>query len=159
MRVFRLCRAHHGKALKIALNGMGAYLAGGRWNLTGFHVAYMSEAASLALLEIMAHADLEDLPEDLVVVSVTVPDDASVLSLEPKDLPGDWREADPSPASLQDIGKDWIMRGDELLLRVPSVIVPDEYHILINARHPHIQRIGDFKIEGFGIDPRLGVGL
>jgi RES domain-containing protein len=159
MRVFRLCRKHHGKNQDTALNGVGSYLIGGRWNPAGYHIAYTSETTSLALLEVLAHADLEDLPNDLVVISVNIPDDVSMSVLSPKDLPANWRNVDPAPTVLKQIGKTWVSQGDELLLKVPSVIVPDEYHILINSKHDEIKRISGFKTETFVIDPRLGVGL
>lgn len=159
MRVSRLCRKHHGNDQDTALNGIGAYLRGGRWNPKGYHVAYTSETVSLALLEVLAHADLEDLPDDLVVVTVHIPDDASMRTLAPTDLPANWRDVDPAPEILQGIGKDWVDQDDELLLRVPSVIVPTEYHILINAKHKDLRRIGDFQVEKFDVDPRLGIGL
>ena len=159
MRVFRLCRAHHGDTRDRLLNGVGAYLVGGRWNPKGYYVTYTSETTALALLEVLAHADLEDLPDDLVVASVHVPDNVSEASLKADNLPKDWREVDPAPTTLQEIGRNWVMRAEALLLRVPSVIVPDEYHVLINPKHPEVRLINEFQVQSFTIDPRLGVGL
>jgi len=46
-RVYRVCRAVHSR-----LDGLGAKLAGGRWNSPGHSVVYKAERVSLAVLEI-----------------------------------------------------------------------------------------------------------
>ena len=41
------------------------------------------------------------------------------------------------------------------LLRVPSVIVPDEYNLLINPQHSDSKAISAVKIRKWLYDPRL----
>ena len=74
MRIYRMCREKRAKSLEEAFDGAGASKVGGRWNPRGITAVYTSESISLALLEILVHADLEDLPDDLVCVSAQVPD-------------------------------------------------------------------------------------
>lgn len=75
MIVWRLTRAPFA-----ALDGEGARLAGGRWTPKRFPAVYTAGSLSLALLEVVAHLeiDLEDaplIPEDYVALKIDVPDD------------------------------------------------------------------------------------
>lgn len=159
MRIYRICRARYARNKTDAFNGVGAGKTGQRWNPKGIDVAYTTESASLALLEILAHADLEDLPGDLVCASVRIPDAVLKQIHFPPRLPANWRDIDPAPPALAKIGEAWVRRGQYPIMRVPSVIVPWEYHYLINPAHPGVGNLSDFEVADFKIDPRLGVGL
>lgn len=159
MRVYRICRAQHARHQDDAFNGVGAGKTGQRWNPKGINVAYTSESASLALLEILAHADLEDLPGDLVCASVRLPENMIKQIHSPPRIPANWRDIDPAPPALAQLGEDWVRRGRYPVMRVPSVIVPWEYHYLINPAHPETAGLTDFEVETFSVDPRLGVGV
>ena len=97
MRIYRMCREKRAKSFEEAFNGAGASKIGGRWNPKGMPAVYTSESTSLALLEILVHADLEDLPDDLVCVSVHIPDSVNVYELSVSHLPKNWRNIDPAP--------------------------------------------------------------
>ena len=157
MRIFRICREKRSKSLEEAFNGIGASKIGGRWNPKGFPAVYTSESTSLVLLEILVHADLEDLPNDLVRVSVFIPDYLNILKLTEKDLPLDWRNINPAPSALAEIGKKWISNGEFLLMSVPSAIIPDENHYILNPEHTEFINLSDFRVDKFEIDPRLGI--
>lgn len=51
------------------------------------------------------------------------------------------------------------MRGyasrSSLLLRVPSVIVPEEANVLLNPRHPDVARVRATKLRAWLYDGRL----
>ncbi|MGH8336162.1 MAG: RES family NAD+ phosphorylase, partial [Gammaproteobacteria bacterium] len=53
MRAFRIADRRHP-----LLDGLGAFLNGGRWNSKGRRVIYSSETYAGALLEILAHANI-----------------------------------------------------------------------------------------------------
>jgi len=73
LRVFRVCRARYAR-----LDGLGARLAGGRWNSPGYAVVYMAESIALAVLENLVHVSRQDFPKGYVCVTATIPDGMSV---------------------------------------------------------------------------------
>jgi RES domain-containing protein len=64
---------------------------------------------------------------------------------------------DAEPASITSIrlGTAWARSGASAILRVPSVIVPEEENILINPAHPDTAGITATKARRWLYDPRL----
>jgi RES domain-containing protein len=151
MRVFCLVKARHAAT---ALDGEGARLAGGRWNTPGTPMAYCAATLSLAVLELLVHLDVEDLPGDLVAIEVEIPEDLPRRRLRVEDLPGAWRY-DPGRAGLQTLGSAWAREATACILEVPSAVVPSELNLLINPAHPASNRIRIAGREPFSLDPRL----
>lgn len=149
MRVWRICRKPHA-----AFDGEGARLAGGRWNLRGSPVVYTSGSISLAALEMLAHFDVGDAPDDLLSVWADIPLDLQIRTLRPPELPRRWREL-PAPEELGRIGTDWVASGRTAVLAVPSAIVVREQNYLLNPRHEDFPRITVGEAEEFRFDPRL----
>lgn len=148
LRAFRLSRRRYA-----ALDGAGARRAGGRWNSVGVSVVYAAESISLAALELLVNLGSEEIPDDLVTTVLDIPEEF-VERLDPQDLPGDWR-ATPAPAALQALGDEWIRRGNNAVLSVPSAVVPTERNYALNPAHPDFGRIRPGKPEAFRFDPRL----
>jgi RES domain-containing protein len=149
VRVWRIARG----AYRV-LDGEGARLYGGRWNPEGVAVVYTSATLSLAALEYLVHVQIEDVPDDLVALGIDVPDGASVQDVAPADLPADWNRVVDHPAcsALRD---RWARDGAALVLRVPSAIIPHERNLLLNPRHPQMERVSVASAEPFSFDPRL----
>ena len=143
-----------GKRAADAFSGEGARLAGGRWNLPGTAVVYLSEHLSLAVLELFVH--LPNAARHIAFASfeVTIPTDIAVKVLPAEDLPAVWRE-EPPPEEIQRIGTDWAQKGETLLLSVPSAIVPNERNVLVNPDHPDFKRISVSSEQAFSFDPRM----
>ena len=147
--LWRIARAPHA-----SLDGEGARLHGPRWSSKGVAVVYAASHLSLAALEYLVHIDPEDAPDDLVALGLRIPEQASQLACGPTDLPAGWRGI-PSPPECRDIGDRWIRAGEHLLLRVPSVLVPEEEIVLMNPAHADAQRIRVAVSRPFSFDPRL----
>jgi RES domain-containing protein len=136
-----------------AFDGEGARQYGGRWNSPGFPVAYASETRALCLLEVLAGLrSVSPLP-GYVLISATF-DDSLVLPVPQESLPSDWRQS-PPPPSTQRIGDEWANQARSAILRVPSVIVPDEHNYLLNPAHPDFRHIQIGSPEETTIDSRL----
>jgi RES domain-containing protein len=54
-----------------------------------------------------------------------------------------------------DIGMTWLTSSRSALLVAPSVIVPEEFNVLINPRHPGARDITATKVRRWLYDPRL----
>lgn len=133
------------------MNGEGARIAGGRWNPPGLPAVYLAGSRSLAALEIVVHAPREVLSLDWRIFEVEVPDDSIENA---RRLPKDWQTL-PSSSSARRFGGAWLRESRSLALQVPSAIVPQEFVLLLNPRHPGIDRIRVSKPEDFRFDPRV----
>lgn len=149
MELWRITREAH-----VALDGEGARLYGARWTSRGTPAVYAASHLSLAALEYLVHIDAEDAPDDLVALRIGVPDDVSELACAPASLPTDWQQT-PSPPRCRAIGDDWARREEELLLRVPSVLVPEESNVLVNPMHPDAVGVRLIGSRHFSYDVRL----
>ena len=138
------------------LSGAGAGDTGGRWNAMGDPLVYTSETQGLACLETVVHLNAGGLPLNRYLVSVTIPAAvwAHARTETPGSLPVGW-DADPSGRASIKFGTAWIQSKASALLRVPSVIVSDEYNVLINPHHPDSSAIIAVKIRKWLYDPRL----
>ena len=148
MRVWRIASGRYDP-----LDGEGARRVGGRWNSPGRPVVYASAHAALAVLEKLVWVDPEDVPDDLRLFEIEVPDDAPVATLDVADLPADWTGAG-SPACAE-IGDRWLAAGESLVLVVPSAVLKEERNVLINPRHPEAGRVRVVESRPFLFDIRL----
>ena len=150
MRVFRIAKASHVRDL----SGSGARLYGGRWNRKGVPVIYTSDSRSLATVEYLVHVPLSMVPKDLRMGCLEIPDEIAPEEISAADLPGHWRGY-PAPPELAEIGTRWALSKKQLLLRVPSAVVENEFNILINPAHPQIARVRIWRVERCTLDKRL----
>ena len=136
------------------LSGTGAKMTGGRWNSKGTPVVYCATNIALATLETVHYLRSGGLPFNRYLVRIDVPDavwDARQV-LDP--LPGGW-DAIPAGLTARTAGDAWIAFGASALLLVPSVIVPDEYNVLINAQHGDAGAIVATTLKRWIYDPRF----
>lgn len=135
MQVYRLLRRAF--AASGPFSGEGSFLHGSRWSSPGTRLSYASLHRSLAILEYRAHIDPAFAPEDLVIATLTLPDDIPVVPAPP--LPAHWRNS-PPPEELRNIGDRFVTEAVAALMLIPSVIVPEESNALINPLHPDFSR-------------------
>src|ERR1700737_3159271 len=109
----------------------------GRWNTRARPVTYCSTVASLTALEKRVHVSDPALLPPQVLVTYECPDDISRRAIEIDDLPADWTRR---VTHTQSIGDRWLDSKAEVLLFVPSVIMP-----IVNLA----------RVVPFTLDPRL----
>jgi len=134
------------------LSGNGARLFGGRWNSEGRPAIYMAATRSLAVLESLAHINPTNIPDDMVLLTIEVPDD--VISLDTELLPENWKQS-PEPHILKQIGNSFLQKNEHLLLKVPSALVPEEFNYLVNPRNPNIEKVKIKAKTPFTFDERI----
>jgi RES domain-containing protein len=135
-------------------DGEGAYRYGGRWSSPGTRLSYTSEHQSLAMLEYFVHLDADDPPGDLVLAVAEGPEDLAREQVATRDLPANWRES-AAPPALARLGDEFVRRGENCLLLVPSVLAPSESNCLINPAHPGYKKIVVLEVEPLSYDPRM----
>ena len=149
IRCWRLVKERHAAT---SFSGMGARLAGGRWNHPGDAVVYVSGALSLAALELFVHLGPRSKTTlGLIGIPVEIPED--VISDQPA-LPRNWR-AQPPPTETKTLGSGWLHSGESCVLKVPSVIVPMEFNFVLNPAHPDFTAIEIGEGHPFSFDPRM----
>ena len=148
MILWRLTKA---RCAQTAFDGEGARLYGGRWNSPGRAVVYLAGSLALAALEILVHVRSQAELEGYVKIRVEASEDL-VGTVEA--LPKNWQQG-RAPDETRAIGDTWLRAGETPLLRVPSVIIPEEYNYLLNPQHPRFSDLTVGEAEPFSFDPRL----
>jgi RES domain-containing protein len=128
----------------------------GRWNTRGRPVTYCSTVASLTALEKRVHVSDPALLPTQVLVTYELPDDISRRTIEIAELLADWTVR---ATHTQSVGDRWLDSRAELLLFVPSAIVPianvPDHNVLINHRLAEVAAINIVQVVLFTLDPRL----
>ena len=150
MQAWRICAARFASD---PLSGVGAYLHGGRWNSPGVHLAYAAMSRALCILEMRVHASPATAPTDHVMIPIEIADHL-VAELDPATLPPGWRRF-PAPPSLASFGDSWARERESLGLLVPSAVVPQEWNLLLNPRHPDMSEVRIGSMSPVQYDPRL----
>jgi len=135
------------------LAGVGGLRAPGRWHHRGFAVVYCSETPATALLEALAHLEidsLDDLPVNYQLLEIKLPKGFRAPRIGP--LPTDWKE---QIAHTRDLGTHWLVGGRHVALRVPSALVPHSDNILLNPRLLPGSGVGIVKGARYPFDERL----
>lgn len=134
MRIFRITDV---RFIADPLSGLGAALAGARWNSKGTRMGYTSSSRALAMMELLVHVGRDNVPNTKLLLPIDIPDRV-IVDLAP--LPIGW-DALPYRSNVQAVGDAWIATRSSLALRVPSAIIPDEFNVLVNPAHPDFSRI------------------
>jgi RES domain-containing protein len=132
----------------------GARQSGGRWNPIGYPAMYAGSTIEICALEKFVHLAAAAHPP-LVVVSIDVPDDNN-LYIQPAiaDLPADWADL-PSPPSAQEYGRQWLDAREQLVMLLPSAIIPETVNALINPNHPAYADVSLTILRDFTFDARM----
>ncbi|MGY3213334.1 RES family NAD+ phosphorylase [Mucilaginibacter sp. HD30] len=134
------------------LSGNGSRLYGGRWNSEGRAMVYLASSRSLAVLEALAHLSPTNMPDDFCMMVIEVPD--GFEELDAATLPNEWQEY-PEKQILKQTGNDFLKQARNLLLKVPSALVNEEYNYLMNPLHPKASLVKIVSKKSFSFDERL----
>lgn len=149
MIVYRVGKTKHAKDL----SGEGARLFGGRWNHQLVPCLYTSATRALAILEYSVNVHLEEMPNLLSITSLEIPDKL-IKELKASVLPADWKTI-PAPSSTKNIGTNFLKEQASPILRVPSVIIEEEFNFLLNPLHRECSRFKIVDIKLINYDERI----
>jgi len=148
-QAFRIVRE---KFAAKAFTGEGAALTGGRWNSPGTRMVYTSATASLAALETLVHLN-PAMRFNYLLFTIEF-DEHLIEKVPDANLPGNWREEPPPPATKR-LGDARVRAASSAVLELPSVIIPGETNYLLNTCHPDFKSITIGNPEPFAFDLRL----
>jgi RES domain-containing protein len=123
-----------------SLDGGGGLLASARWHLRGHPIVYLAESPPGALLEVLVHLEVDSsaLPKRYKILKLETADDITIKTIDESGLSARWhRDVD----ATRNVGTEWLVSGETVLLRVPSAIVPETYNVLLNPKHPEAARL------------------
>ena len=143
---FRLCKFRYA-----ASSGAGAAKLGGRWNLPGAPAVYAAESRALCILERLVH--LVTLPDDEAFTAIRISDDIRMARIDRRDLDDDW-DSPIQNKHTPELGTSLFARGTAVL-KVPSIVVPDEWCYVLNPDHPDFARVHFDPAVPFRYDHRL----
>lgn len=148
MEVFKICRDEYS-------NSLNASGASNRWNKKDEFVIYTGSSRSLSTLELIVHRSAINISHPYKLLVISIKDKTLIKEINIEDLPGNWRTIE-AYVKLQEIGSQWYNSFETLLLKVPSVIISQEYNYIINTKHPLFKKniILQSK-ENFNWDTRL----
>lgn len=149
MILYRICREKYA----YDLSGRGGLLTAARWH-DHLPVIYAAVNSSTAILEKLVHLNTDEIHNDLVTVTLVIPDEVSAEKIEIAQLPTNWANY-PAPTILQRIGNTWLRSNNALLLHIPSAIDPLATNVLINPLHPEASQIVIGEVRPFRFDRRL----
>lgn len=150
MEVYRLVKSE----FLHQFNGKGAALFGGRWNSIGMELIYTAGNRSLAMMEVLVHLHMSDLPKDLYMLRIHIPDHLAIAELQSDTLPPGWNRY-PALTTTAALGDSFILEKKHAVLKVPSVVTQGDFNFLINPAHPDFPQIRVVDTEPFPFDQRL----
>jgi RES domain-containing protein len=130
----------------------GARLYGGRWNPSGYPVMVAGSTIEICALEKFVHLAGAGHPP-LVLVAIDVPD-APITQPALADLPEGWADL-PASGEAQEFGRRWLQSNNDLVMLVPSAIIPESSNALINPAHPAYAKVQLAIVRDFTFDARM----
>ncbi len=134
------------------ISGTGAKLMGSRWNSKGIPMLYTTEHISLAVLEMLVHTNFKDYAIELDLLTIQIPPSAVIAEINVKKLKKSWID---DLAYTRFIGDEFIKNKQDLLLKVPSAVINEEFNCLVNPSHPDFRKVKIIKKRAFKTDDRL----
>ncbi len=95
-------------------------------------MVYLADSAAGALLENCVHTSANRVPATYTLLKV-IAAETLVEEVALSDLPADWLD---QLGLTRRLGAEWLKAGRSALLRVPSVLVPETWNVLLNPLHP-----------------------
>jgi len=138
----------------VKLGGGGGLYAAGRWHTEGRRIVYLAETPAGALAEVLVNLELDPahLPKSYRLLKAEAPEGLSVRTIAGVALPRNWSS---DQISTRTVGDEWLASQATVLLRVPSVIVPETFNVLLNPQQAEAGRIRALWSEEYTWNARL----
>ena len=126
----------------------------GRWHTRGSRVVYCAPNPATSLVEVLVHSEIdsEDLIDPLRYLEIEAPDAVGTEQVDTRTFGRAWQT---NIEASRRAGDEWLRSERSALLRVPSVLLPATWNILINPRHPDSRGVRVVRVHVHATDPRL----
>ena len=127
-------RAHQSGNVSQVFSGEGGLLVAGRWHYAGTRVIYCSASIALCTLEWLSYHGLTVSGFDYYRYAINIPDKL-IKKVSQSMLSKNWMTT-PSTDDVRDVAEKQLFSSNKFLaMAVPSVVVPEEYNLIINPLH------------------------
>ena len=126
----------------------------GRWNSKGNKVLYCAESIALAFLENMIRRQGVGFNDDFKTMFIEIPSKSTTSNIYIEDLEAGWRDFNNYP-KCQALGDKWYDERKNLLLKVPSAVLPEAYNFVIHTEHPDYKKVKIIEVTNLVPDPRI----
>ncbi len=106
------------------------------------------------MAEVLVHLPLTDVPNDMMMATIGLPDDILIEKISDDELPSTWNVF-PHTKATQEIGDRFVAKRSSCVLQVPSVVTRGDFNLLINPHHSQFPSIKFLRLEKFRFDRRL----
>jgi RES domain-containing protein len=137
---------------KSDISGNGAALYGSRWNSRGLPLLYTSQFISLSILECLVHLKKGEIPPTQYLLHIEIPDENEVAEISAQKIKTNWER---EPDYTQWLGDQFLQNRQNVVLKVPSAIVPQESNFLLNPLHENFKKVRIVFSELLQLDKRL----
>ncbi len=136
------------------LKGIGGVKTAGRWHNRGIPVVYLAESPALAMLEILVHfeMDLAEVPSSYQLLEIEFSGRKGISRLDVERLPDNWLQ---DVDCTRNVGDEWLGSLSGVLLKVPSIVVPNSANYIFNPRHELASMAAIVNITRHPFDVRL----
>ena len=138
-----------------AFSGKGAEIYGGRFNTPGKKAVYASDHLSLSVLEMLVQVNNRERLQNYLCIPFEL-DEKYIKTMSANDLPGGW-DSIPYNSISQEYGYMWLESKMTVALRVPSIVIPQEYNLILNPEHKHFNKLKIGKPIAVPLDRRIKV--
>lgn len=125
-----------------------------RWNSKDVKVIYAAESRALACLENVVHRNSRGLKENFKSILIDISGHLKITLIKKENLIPDWQLFTNMPYT-QALGDEWVKDAKSAVLKVPSVIIPEEHNYLLNPAHRDFKKIRYLRNEHFEFDFRI----
>lgn len=125
-----------------------------RWNSRGSFMIYAAGSRALACLENIVHRSGEMSGKIYKVMLIEIPASLQIQEIKKASLHKDWKNL-TNYSYCQQMGNQWLKEGNSAILKVPSVIIDEEFNYLINPQHNQFKKIKLANVEEFSFDIRF----
>jgi len=128
MEIFKICKEKYAQNLQ-------ASGVSNRWNKKDEFMIYAASSRSLVTLETVVQRSGINISHKYKMLKISINDSIFVKEISSNDLPPNWESLE-AYVDLQEIGSKWYQSNESLVLKVPSVIIKEEFNFVINTKHP-----------------------
>ena len=125
-----------------------------RWNTRGSFMIYTAGSRALACLENIVHRSGEMSGKVYKVMLIEIPANVEIQEIKKVSMHKDWKSL-TNYSYCQEKGNQWLREGATAILKVPSVIIEEEFNYLINPQHSQFKKIKLADVEDFSFDARF----
>ena len=126
----------------------------GRWNSEGNKVIYCAESIALAFLESMIRRQGVGFNKDFKIMIIKIPSKTKINIINVTALEKGWRDFN-NYSKCQGPGNKWYNERKDLLLKVPSAVLPETFNYVINTMHPDYKKVKLIEVTDLIPDERI----